>query len=114
MKRYEGQPFDILGVNTDDDKEKYKQDCITEGVTWRSTWEGNEQAVVNTWGVNAFPTIYILDAKGVIRFKNSRGEGLETDVAILMAELVGEPIIQDAEEGDGTAPGDMQVDNQSF
>ena len=97
MKRYEGQPFDILGVNTDDDKEKYKQDCITEGVTWRSTWEGNEQAVVNTWGVNAFPTIYILDAKGVIRFKNSRGEGLETDVAILMAELVGEPIIQDAE-----------------
>lgn len=111
VKRYEGQPFDILGVNTDSDKEKYKQDCITEGVTWRSTWEGEENAVVSTWGVNSFPTIYILDAEGVIRFKDSRGEGLERDVATLMAELVDEPIIRDEEEGDVEAPGELQADS---
>lgn len=96
VKRFEGQPFDILGINTDGDKEQYKRDCISEGVTWRSTWEGREQAVVKQWGVSAFPTIYVLDGKGVIRFKNSRGEGLERDVATLMAELVEEPTHRDA------------------
>ena len=87
VKRYEGKPFDILGINTDSDKEKYKADCLTENVTWRSTWEGKEKAIVKRWGVQVFPTIYVLDAKGVIRFKGSRGAGLERDVALLMDEL---------------------------
>jgi hypothetical protein len=100
VKRFEGQPFDILGINTDSDKEQYKKDCISEGVTWRSTWEGKENALVNRWGVSSFPTIYILDAEGRIRFKNSRGAGLERDVAILMAELgegAEEPVLRDEE-----------------
>lgn len=112
MKRYEGQPFDILGVNNDSDKEQYRADCISEGVTWRSTWEGEEQAIIKAWGVSAWPTIYVLDAEGVIRYKDSRGEGLERDVAVLMAEL--EPPIEDAKEVDEAAPGDMEADDHSF
>jgi alkyl hydroperoxide reductase subunit AhpC len=37
--------------------------------------------------VNAFPTVYILDADGVIRAKNVRGEGLGKKVDELLVEL---------------------------
>lgn len=89
VQRYQDQPFDILGVNTDSDKDQYRADCITEEVTWRSVWDGDEQKVCRAWGVSAFPTIYLIDAEGRIRFKDSRGAGLERDVATLMAELEG-------------------------
>ena len=39
------------------------------------------------WGVEYYPTSYILDANGVIRYKDLRGAQLEEKVAELMAEL---------------------------
>jgi hypothetical protein len=37
--------------------------------------------------VQGWPTIYVLDAKGVIRFKNPRGEKLGQVVDELLAEM---------------------------
>jgi hypothetical protein len=38
------------------------------------------------WEVEHFPTIYVLDAMGVIRHKELRGEELETAVNALVKE----------------------------
>jgi hypothetical protein len=40
--------------------------------------------------VTGWPTIYILDARGVIRFKNRRGEAMDAAIEELLAEMKGE------------------------
>jgi hypothetical protein len=38
------------------------------------------------WGVQRYPTVYVLDGKGVVRFVDVRGEALSTAVRSLIAE----------------------------
>ena len=59
-----------------------------QGITWRQAIDKTTQGPIATrWNVQAWPTVYVLDAKGVIRFKGSRGAKLGTDVDKLMAEM---------------------------
>ena len=91
MERHKDKPFAILGVNTDGDPDMYRKEAAELGVTWRSVFDGSTRGPVTTaWGVQAFPTVYVLDAKGVIRAKGARGEALDAKVAELLAELEGE------------------------
>lgn len=78
----------VLGINTDGDKTEYKKRCAEKGVVWPNVFEGSTGGKIpELFGVRAYPTIYVLDAKGVIRFKNARGEALNKAVATLLAEL---------------------------
>jgi hypothetical protein len=36
--------------------------------------------------VSGWPTIYLIDAEGRIRFKNTRGDDLDAALEVLMAE----------------------------
>ena len=84
------KPFALIGVNSDTDKEFLKQRMEEENITWRSFWNGpmgTSGPISAEWGVRGWPTIYILDHKGVIRFKNLRGERMEQAVEQLLAEM---------------------------
>jgi hypothetical protein len=62
-----------------------------ENVTWRQFMDGTTSGPIATkWNVRTWPTIYILDHKGVIRFKNLRGPQMEEAVEKLLAELEAE------------------------
>ena len=37
--------------------------------------------------MRGWPTIYVLDHKGVIRFKNTRGHAMDEAIATLLAEM---------------------------
>ena len=39
------------------------------------------------WNVHGWPTIYVLDAKGVIRYRDVRGEEMDKAVDELLREL---------------------------
>jgi hypothetical protein len=74
-KRLEGKPFALVGVNSDTDKEKLKKRMAEEKITWRSFWngpKGTDGPISRTWNVRGWPTIYVLDHQGVIRFKGIR------------------------------------------
>ena len=87
VQRLKDEPFAILGVNTDDDKDEYRQKLAEHGVTWRSAWQGSTEGPIPTrWGINSYPTIFVLDAKHVIRRINARGEELGRVVDELLAE----------------------------
>ena len=43
--------------------------------------------IASDWGVNAFPTMFVLDAEGKIRFKGVRGDALDEAVQELLDEL---------------------------
>jgi hypothetical protein len=58
------------------------------GITWKQAAQGSTSGPLpRRWNVSSWPTIYVLDAKGVIRFKNLRDEELEDAAVKLIAEL---------------------------
>jgi hypothetical protein len=90
VKRLEGKPFALVGVNSDPDKVKLKEAMEKENITWRSFWngpKGTDGPISNAWNVRGWPTIYVLDEKGIIRAKNVRGEAMDKAVNTLLAKM---------------------------
>jgi thiol-disulfide isomerase/thioredoxin len=68
VERMKGRPFVLIGVNGDNDREKAKTVSAKEGVNWRSFWPGGaKRGIPLEWGVSGWPTVYVIDANGVIR-----------------------------------------------
>ena len=87
MKRLANEPFALIGVNSDP-KEKVLAALKRENITWRSYWDGGNTSgpIASRWNVRGWPTIYVLDQKGVIRYKNVRGAAMDKAVDALLAE----------------------------
>ena len=52
-------------------------------------WDGGNTSgpIASKWNVRSWPTIYVLDHEGVIRYKNVRGEAMDKAVDTLLAEM---------------------------
>jgi len=73
----------LLGINSDKDKSGLRPVLKKEQITWRSFWNGpggTGGPISSMYGVRGWPTTYVLDHMGVIRFKNARGEKLDEAV----------------------------------
>ena len=108
VKRFAGLPFAILGVNSDSDREALKKVLVEKNLTWRSWWNGPDGAntkggIAEQWNVSGWPTTYVLDAKGVIRFKNVRGDALDDALETLLAEMGVKVPPKEEHEADGAA-----------
>ena len=92
VQRLAGKPFALIGVNSDDDRAELKRAMASEGITWRSFWNGGGTGgpISSAWRVESWPTIYVIDHHGVIRFKNLRGDILDIAVDQLLRELQAE------------------------
>ena len=88
VKKMENKPFALLGINSDP-KEHLRETLKKENMTWRSGWDGGDTSgpIAKAWNVHGWPTIYILDHKGVIRFKGPRGEAMDKAVEQLLGEM---------------------------
>ena len=88
VARMKDKPFALLGVNSDS-KERLKEAIEREKITWRSWWDGGNTRgpIATKWNVKGWPTIYVLDAKGVIRYKGVRGKKMDEAVDTLLAEM---------------------------
>ena len=90
VKRLADAPFALIGVNSDADKGALRPRMAEENITWRSFWNGPKGTggpISESWNVQSWPTIYVLDENGVIRFKNVRGEAMDQAVDTLLAEM---------------------------
>src|SRR5438874_13495313 len=87
VKRLENKPFALLGINTDQNRDKVRQDNQQQQITWRSWFDGQGGPICARLGVRSFPTILVLDAKGVIRYKNVREKALDNAVDALLKEI---------------------------
>ena len=88
VARMKDKPFTLLGVNSDS-VARYKKAIKENDITWPSFWDGGSTGgpIATRWAVTGWPTIYVLDHKGVIRYKNVRGESMDKAVDTLMAEI---------------------------
>ena len=72
VKRMESKPFALIGVNSDTDRTDCKKKNTEEKITWRSFWngkEGTQGPISKAWEVQGWPTLYVIDHKGVVRKK---------------------------------------------
>ena len=95
VKRLEGKPFALVGVNSDQDLKALKPILEKEKITWRSFWNGEKGTagpISAEWNVRGWPTLYLIDHKGVIRhrFLGSPGEkALDAAIDRLVEEAEG-------------------------
>lgn len=68
-ERHRGRPFDLIGINCDDDIEKAREAVARTGMTWPSfrNEAGGRPAITKDWKILGFPTLYLIDHHGVIR-----------------------------------------------
>jgi thiol-disulfide isomerase/thioredoxin len=89
VKRLEGKPFALLGIDGDADRQKAATTMAKEGMTWPSWWDHRDGGgpIATEWNVRSWPTLYILDHNGVIRYKNFVRNDLGKLVDNLLTEM---------------------------
>jgi hypothetical protein len=91
VKKMVSKPFALLGVNSDKDLDELKPVLKEEEITWRSFWNGEKGTggpISGDWNVHGWPTLYVIDHKGVIRHKwvgAPEGDKLDTAIEKLVA-----------------------------
>jgi len=70
VKRLANKPFKLIGVSADTEKSKLTKFLESNSMPWIHWWdEGKENPLFETLKIEVFPTLYLIDAKGVIRKK---------------------------------------------
>jgi len=94
VKKMADKPFALVGVNSDQDVNALKPVLEKEKITWRSFQNGpkGSEPIATDWNVQGWPTLCVIDHKGVIRYRwvGSPGED-KLDEAI-------EKLVKEAEE----------------
>jgi thiol-disulfide isomerase/thioredoxin len=98
-QRLEGKSFALVGVNGDETQTDADRAVAKENMTWRSFWNGGgaEGPISTAWNVHGWPTVCVLDSKGVIRLKFEGYGGKKSDSLLdeivdqLLKDIVGEP-----------------------
>lgn len=86
VEKLKDQPFAFVSISFDDKAETVKKFMDKEPMPWIHWFNGPEGPLGKAWNIKYFPTIYVLDKKGVIRYKGVRGEAMDKAVEALLAE----------------------------
>lgn len=92
LELYEHWPLTILSVDSSTDVDAARAVKAAEGLEYRTWWDGpragQDGPIATAWNVSAWPSVYVLDGDGVIRFVNVRRENLMRVVRQLLDEQV--------------------------
>ena len=87
MQKYADQPVQLISISGDDDTESVREFLVENPMPWTHWWNGPSGGVVEDWNIQGFPTIFVLDAKGIIRYRNVRDAELEKAIDTLLQEM---------------------------
>lgn len=87
VERLKEKPFVLVSISADDDAKTVQNFLKKNPMPWTHWFNGAEGGVIDDWDVDGFPTIVVIDAKGVIRFKDVREKELDEAVDKLLKEV---------------------------
>jgi len=87
VKKMANKPFALLGINSDPDRKKLQEIVKKEQLNWRSWSDGQNGPIARRWHIQSWPTIWVLDGVGVIRFRDVDGKELDEAVEKLVREM---------------------------
>jgi thiol-disulfide isomerase/thioredoxin len=91
VKRLAGKPFVLISISGDAEKKALTDFLAKEPMPWTHWWNGEYGGILTAWEITSYPTIFVLDAQGVVRFKDVRDHDLEKAVDTLLAEIPSKP-----------------------
>src|SRR5262245_59957532 len=77
VKRLAGKPFSFIGISADNDLEDFKAFVNKSDIPWPQIFDGPNGALQQAYGIEYFPSIFVLDGNGMIRYRDLRGGDLE-------------------------------------
>lgn len=89
-KKLADKPFVLIGVNSDRKLDHARDAVRDESLSWRHFWNGEggtSGEISSAWNVEAWPTVYLIDQDGVIRFKGVLGDEIDAGLETLLAEM---------------------------
>ena len=90
VERLKNEPFALIGINSDGPADVARKRFEEEDIAWRNAIDETPMGPWATqWNVSGWPTLYLIDAEGIIREKwlGSPGDDvLDTRID----ELIGE------------------------
>jgi hypothetical protein len=88
VERHHGRLFALLSVNTDADRTTLREAIGKGEITWPCWRDGGPSGPITLrWGIDRFPSVFVLDHKGVIRHRDLRGEALDRGVDRMIQEV---------------------------
>jgi thiol-disulfide isomerase/thioredoxin len=91
VKKLADKPFALISVSADAEKETLVKFMEKEPMPWTHWWDGRGGPVLKAFRVKAFPTLYLIDANGVIRKKwigSPENEVLDKAIEELVTEAL--------------------------
>jgi thiol-disulfide isomerase/thioredoxin len=89
VERLKGQPFALLGVDCEPDKDAARRAMARERMTWPNWYDGapGMGPIANRYHIRGYPSVFLLDARGVIRSRDTWSERLEQAIYRLLEEM---------------------------
>jgi peroxiredoxin len=84
MRLYADKPFTVLTVMSDTDISTVKKAVESGEITWPVIWDGENGPIARRWGIDGYPTIYVIDGEGRIQSEGLRDEALDDQVASML------------------------------
>ena len=104
-KKLKGKPFRIVGVNTDPDLRATVKTFDYLQLDWRNFWDKNNRGKITTaWQIRRWPSVFILDEKGVIRYKDIAGKEIDKALTAMMKERGHDVDLSDHSDGELASP----------
>ncbi len=91
-ERYNKEGFEIVGISFDAEKQRLDDVVKRESIRWPQYFDGGGRAAApgKTFGILHWPSMWLLDRNGVIRFI-SAGAGMDRKISALLKET-GNPV----------------------
>lgn len=89
-RKLSDKPFVLLGVNSDGNKDTAVDAVRSESLSWRHFWngpKGTRGPISKQWNIEAWPTVYLIDQNGVIRFKEVLEKDIDRGIEKLLSEM---------------------------
>ncbi|MDO5979076.1 peroxiredoxin family protein [Flavivirga spongiicola] len=78
--------FEIIGIVGDSSKESLKKIIEKDSISWPQILSTESNKIKESYGVQGYPSTFLLNPQGVIIAKNLRGKELEEKVRNIMSE----------------------------
>ena len=86
-KKLRGKPFTLVSINADENRDDLTDFIKNNPMPWTHWYNGSDGNIIAELNVWSYPRVFVLDAKGIIRFKDLRGKLLDDAVETLLEEL---------------------------
>jgi thiol-disulfide isomerase/thioredoxin len=69
VDKFQDRPFAFIGISADDSPDDLRPFVRANAMNWTHVFEGQGGPIGQLYDVGAYPTIYVVDAAGKIRFR---------------------------------------------